>query len=89
MPQTYNPAGFWRDFPWVEVFEVDFGKKTKVIEVERLTVLSDRKSVTLKYGGQASNVADNKIQLPRDAQFLRDIAAEFILLADQFDAARR
>lgn len=89
MPQLYNPAGFWIDFPEPETYLVDVGSKSISTDVDRLRVLSDRRSVTVKYGGEAAEISDNKIQLPRDAKFLRDLAAEFIALAEQFEAARR
>lgn len=89
MPQRTNPAGFWIDFANAETYEVDVGNSRKVVQVDRLNVMSDRKSITLKYGGQAANVADNKIQLPRDPKFLRDLAEEFVELAAQLELDRR
>jgi hypothetical protein len=86
MTKKTQPPGFRLDFPETEMFWAvrDKGKDIE-IQVDRLTVLSDRFSVSVMYGGDAAKIAKNRIQLPRDADFLRALAKEFENLADEFD----
>lgn len=88
MPSRTNPPGFWIDFPEPETYLVDVDGKSETAQVDKLNVMSDRKSITVKYGGKAADKADNKIQLPRDAEFLRDLAKEFTELAALLEARR-
>ncbi|WP_207282782.1 hypothetical protein [Pseudomonas sp. FW300-N2F2] len=57
----------------------------KQIEVDRLSVMSDHESVSVMYGGDAAIVAKNRIQLPLDTEFLRELAGKFLKLADELD----
>ncbi|MFJ4143163.1 hypothetical protein [Pseudomonas sp. NPDC089734] len=47
--------------------------------------MSDHQAISIMYGGEAANVAKNRIQLPLDADFLRELAEAFLTLADELD----
>jgi hypothetical protein len=86
MGNKTQPPGFRIEFPEPEMFWAvrDTGKP-KQIEVNRLSVMSDTESVSVMYGGEAANVAKNRIQLPLDADFLRELADKFSKLADELE----
>lgn len=81
-----RPPGFRIEFPEPEMFWAVRDKgNPKQIQVDRISVMSDNESVSVMYGGDAANVAKNRIQLPLDPDFLRDLASEFLKLADDLE----
>lgn len=81
MSKKKRPPFIRMEFEAIDVEIERRGKKNKTAKVDTLYLRTDGEVATLQYGGEIADEAYNRIEMPKDPDFLKGFAKELKKLA--------
>lgn len=81
MAKKNRPPFIRMEFKAINIEIERRGKKNKTVEVDTLYLRTDDGVATIQYGGRIAHEAYNRIEMPSDPEFLKELAKELKKLA--------